>query len=120
MRYRHRVNLMMQEMKTGTFKKTEREINNSPEALARDNALLEAFMNEDIEAVKALLKPENGVRGANPNVKDEFGRTLYHLARRWGWSEIKGLLKQHGGRIIRNPNAAHYEVYKSNKSRVRS
>lgn len=120
MRYRHRVNLMMHEMKTDTFKKTEREINNSPEALARDKALLEAFMNEDIEAVEALLKPENGVRGANPNVKDEFGRTLYHLARRWGLIEMKEILHQHGGRIIRNPNATHYEVYKSNKSRVRS
>ncbi len=121
MRYRHRINLMMREMITGTpRKKAEFVMDNTPEGLAKDKALFDAFMNEDIEAVRQLLKPDNGVRGANPNTKDEFGRTLYHLARRWGWHEMKGLLKQHGGYIIRNPKAVHYEVYKSNKTRIRS
>jgi hypothetical protein len=75
-------------------------IENTSEALARDEALLAAFLKEDIEEVKRLLKPENGVRGANANMLDQAGRSLCHLAHRWGWKEMKSILHKHGGRII--------------------
>jgi ankyrin repeat protein len=90
----------MKQSNTETLQHRALTLMNTPEALARDKALLEAFFKEDIELVKSLLQPENGVRGANPNVKDEFGRTLYHLARRWGWKAMKSVLHRHGGRII--------------------
>ena len=100
MRYRRQINLMKQSAKEVASETSMVSKENTPEALARDKALLDAFFKEDIEAVKSLLMPEDGVRGANPNVKDEFGRTLYHLARRWGWKAMKGVLHRHGGRII--------------------
>ena len=102
MRYRRQINLMKQPHKEITQDMSMNSMNDTPEALARDKMLLEAFLRADIEAVKSLLQPEDSVRGANPNVRDEFGRTLYHLAHRWGWKEMKGLLHRYGGHIIRH------------------
>ena len=116
MRYRRQINLMQQSNKDVIQKNSMTLMENTSEALARDKALLDAFFKEDIEAVKSLLMPENGVRGANPNVKDEFGRTLYHLARRWGWKEMKGVLHRHGGRIICHKSGVNnHSICKSNQ-----
>lgn len=70
------------------------------EGVKRDKELLQAFYAEDVEAVKQLLKPQNGIRGADVNTTDEFGRTLYHLAKRWGYVQIAAALREQGGRII--------------------
>ena len=119
MKQRHKIDYQMPQQKV-TPKKIYFIMDNTPEGLMKDKALLDAFMKEDVEKVKQLLQYQNGVRGANPNVKDEHGRTLYHLARRWGWSEMKGILHQHGGKIEHNPNAVHYVAHTSKKIRVRS
>ena len=108
MRYRHQINLMKNGMKQEVAQKVvvEQAVD-TPEALERDRALLSAFMKEDIEEVKRLLRSENGVRGANANVLDEAGRSLSHLAHRWGWKEMKGVLRKHGGRIICRGTSIH-------------
>ena len=51
-------------------------------------------------AVCEVLSEECPVPVVRVGVRDEFGRTLYHLAHRWGWKEMKGLLHRHGGHII--------------------
>ena len=108
MRYRHQINLMKNGMKRDIVQNAviEQAVD-TPEALERDKALLNAFMKEDIEEVKRLLRPENDVRGANANVVDEAGRSLCHLAHRWGWKEMKGVLRKHGGRIICRGTSIH-------------
>jgi len=116
MKNRHRMDYPVPQLTTQkSDKKAVFVMDETPEGLAKDKALFDAFMQEDVEAVKQLLQSENGVRGANPNVKDELGRTLYHLAKRWGWHEIKGVLHQHGGRVIHDNPMVHYYT-----SRVRT
>ena len=108
MRYRREINLMKNGIKQEVIQKPVAKQNvDTPEALERDKALLNAFMKEDIEEVKRLLRPENDVRGANANVVDEAGRSLCHLAHRWGWKEMKGVLRKHGGRIICRRSSIH-------------
>lgn len=94
-------------------KKSGFVMDETPEGLAKDKALLVAFAKKDVETVKKLLQSENGVRGANPNIKDGFGRTLYHSAKRWGWIQMQEVLSQHGGRIIHDNPIAHYHTVRS-------
>ncbi len=110
MKQRHQISPIQASLQP-VCQKTKVILDNTPEGAERDKALIDAFFREDVEAVKALLVPENGVRGANPNVMDHAGRTLYHLARRWGWHEMRGLLARHGGKIIRN-NKVLYQSFR--------
>ena len=61
-----------------------------------DNELLEAARNGDLIKVQTLLE-----KGANPNAKDDDGKTPLHNAVKEGHVEIVKLLLEHGA----NPNA---------------
>jgi ankyrin repeat protein len=61
-----------------------------------DDELLEAAENGDLIKVQTLLE-----NGANPNAKDNAGRTPLHIAALWGRVEIVKLLLE---RDV-NPNA---------------
>lgn len=54
--------------------------------------LVWAILNEKTEAARVLLE-----RGADPNVRDSKGRTLFDVAREAGRADLLAVLRQHGG-----------------------
>jgi len=96
------------------------------EATRVDNGFLKMVVKWDIELLVAarngdLIKVQTALEnGANPNAKDNIGRTPLHEAAQEGHVEIVKLLLEHGANPLIADNGGHIPLDYAKDSTIRS